>query len=106
MNIITNLTYDESLEGQRYIFDFCLHHAMFFAQIDVKHFSINTPENSFNPRFVLSKISLFGEYEKQIQLFYRTPELSCDCSHVNIYSYNINFHKLPPDINKLIQEYL
>jgi hypothetical protein len=103
---ITTLTFDDLVEGERYCFYFRDEQKVFSAQLARKYYSVAIPSNELIAGLLLVKISLLGNYDSQIKLLYNTLELISIANLSDIYMFQIDFHKQPPDINILIQQYL
>lgn len=114
MNVV-KLTFDELQLKQRYIFYFSVENVALFACLNDKYFGTLYPSQEKYPNLSLTNLSLLGSYSKKIRKFYKTPLLNCDFygvdvydyqTNANVYTFQVSFCKLPPELNQLIQEYL
>jgi hypothetical protein len=103
---VTILTFDDLVEGARCIFYFHDKQVAFSAEVAKKYYSVAIPSNEQIAGLILVKISLLGDYDSQFKLLYNTLELTSIANLSDVYMFQIDFHKLPPDINILVQQYL
>jgi hypothetical protein len=100
------LTFDDLVEGERYCFYFHDEQKVFSAQLARKYYSIAIPSNEQIAGLILVKISLLGQCDSQLKLHYNTAEITSLSNLSEVHMCQIDFKKLPPEINRLVQEYL
>ncbi len=103
---VTTLTFDDLVEGERYCFYFRDEQKVFSAQLARKYYSVAIPSNEQIAGLILVKINLLGQCERQLKIHYNTAEITSLSNLSEVHMCQIDFHKLPPEINMLFQQYL
>jgi hypothetical protein len=104
--MLQKLTFDDLVEGERYVFYSFDKQVAFSAHLDRKYYSVAIPSNEQLPGLILTKISLLGNCDSQLKLHYNTAEVTSLANLCDVNIFQIDFKKLPLEINRLIQQYL
>ncbi len=104
--MLQKLTFDDLVEGERCIFYFHEKQVAFSAQLDKKYYSVAIPSNEQIPGLTLVKVLLLGDCDSQLKLHYNTAEITSLANLCDVNIFQIDFKKLPHDINIIIQQYL